>query len=422
MAMGKRKPRQQALFVATEQLARAPGHPFYQRLNGLLAEAQFDHWIEARCQPYYADPREPGRLSIPPGVFFRMLLVGYFEGLDSQRAIAWRCTDSLSLHEFLGYAPQDSTPDHSTLSKTRARLPLETFDEVFQFVLAIAEAKELLSGKSVGVDSTTLEANAAMKSIVRRDSGEDWREYVTRLMREEGLIDAEQEPSADELGRFDQARKNKQVSNDEWQSPSDPDARITQLKDGRTHLAYKAEHVVDLESELILAAEIHPADTGDAQTLVDSVLGAQQNLQVAGSNVEIEKAAADKGYHAAQTIELADALNVRTYIPEPRLKHRRRWTDKPAELQRAVYANRVRMRRAKGKGLGRLRSERVERSFAHVCDAGGMRRSWLRGLAEVTKRYVLAVAAHNLGRILRKLFGIGNRLRLNDDRNSEGSK
>ncbi len=181
MAMGKRKPRQQTLFVATEQLARAPGHPFYQRLNGLLAEAQFDRWIEARCQPYYADPREPGQLSIPPGVFFRMLLVGYFEGLDSQRAIAWRCSDSLSLHEFLGYAPQDPTPDHSTLSKTRARLPLETFDEVFQFVLAIAAAKELLSGKSVGVDSTTLEANAAMKSIVRRDSGEDWREYVTRL-------------------------------------------------------------------------------------------------------------------------------------------------------------------------------------------------------------------------------------------------
>lgn len=407
MAMGRRMRRQEALFVATAELARSAGHPFYQKLNELLAAAEFDRWIERRCEPYYEAADKPGRVSIPPGTFFRMLLVGYFEGLDSQRGIAWRCSDSLSLHEFLNYGPHEATPDHSTLTITRKRLPSEVFDEAFQFVLQIAAEKKLISGKTVGVDSTTLEANAAMKSILRRDTGEDWKQYVVRLMKEEGAIDAQHEPSDEEIRRFDKKRKNKQVSNDEWASKTDPEARITQMKDGRTHLAYKAEHVVDLESDLILAAEIRPADHGDSQTMVDSVLKAQENLQQAESDAEIQEIAADKGYHSAGTIELCDALGLRTYLPEPKHAHDRVWTDKPKELQRAVYENRRRMRRAKGKRFGRLRSERVERSFAHVCDSGGARRSWLKGLVDVTKRYLIAAAAHNLGRILRKLFGIG---------------
>jgi len=215
------------------------------------------------------------------------------------------------------------------------------------------------------------------------------------------------EGSDEDVRRFDKGRKDKKVSNNEWFAPNDPDARITQMKDGRTHLAYKAEHVVDLESELILAAEILSADQGDAQTLVDSVVAAQENLKQAKIDVEIEEVAADKGYHSTATIELSDDLGMRTYIPEPKLPHRRKWAEKPSEFQRAVYENRRRMRRAKGKRLGRLRSERVERSFAHVCDTGGARRSWLTGTIDVTKRYLIAVAAHNLGRILRKLFGIG---------------
>jgi hypothetical protein len=256
------------------------------------------------------------------------------------------------------------------------------------------------------VDSTTLEANAAMKSIVRRDTGEDWRQYVTRLMREDGTIEPDEEPSDDELRRYDKKRK-KTVSNADWVSKTDPDARITQLKDGRTHLAYKAEHVVDLESELLLAAEIRPADHADQHTLVDSVIEANINLKAAGSEVKIKEVAADKGYHANATLELAADLNMRTYIPEPKQKGQRVWTDKPEEFQRAVYNNRRRMARAKGKRLGRLRSERVERSFAHVCDTGGSRRSWIRNLEEVTKRYRIAAAAHNLARIMRLLFGIG---------------
>jgi len=414
MAMGKRQQRQEALFIMSGGLPKSSGHPFYQRLNALLAEANFDRWIERRCQRYYEQEEKRGQPSIPPGVYFRMLLVGYFEGIDSQRGIAWRCADSLSLRQFLGIPLDETTPDPKTLSNTRRRLPEEVFDEVFQFVLRIAAEKKLLSGKTVGVDSTLLEANAAMKSIVRRDTGEDWREFVTRLMREEGAIEAEHEPSDEEVRRFDKHRKNKRVSNEEWVSPTDPASRITQLKDGRTHLAYKAEHVVDLKSDVILAAEIYPADHADTQTLVDSVIEAVENVKQAGAESEIEEIVADKGYHAAETIELADDLNFRTYIPERKKKHRSRWTDKPAALKRAVYANRRHLRRAKSRALQRLRSERCERTFAHVCDTGGMRRSWLKEVVNVSKRYLIAAAAHNLGRIMRKLFGIGKPRTLQD--------
>lgn len=408
MAMGKRKQeRQEALFIAADRLPRSAGHPFYQQLNRLLADAGFDIWIEKRCERYYAQEEKRGQPSIPPGVYFRMLMVGYFEGIGSQRGIAWRCADSLSLREFLGTPLNENTPDHSSMTNTRKRLPPEVFDEVFQFVLRIAAEKKLLSGKTVGVDSTTLEANAAMKSIIRRDTGEDWKAYVTRLMREEGVIEPEQQPTEEELRRFDKKRKDKKVSNEEWVSPTDPDSRITQMKDGRTHLAYKAEHVVDLKSDLVVAAEILPADHADSQTMVDSVVEAQVNLEQAGCEQRIEEVAADKGYHAAANLELCESLGLRTYIPEPKRKHAARWTDKPAEYQHAVYANRRRVRRAKGKRWQRRRSELCERTFAHVCDSGGMRRTWIGGLVDVAKRYLLAAAAHNLGRVLWKLFGVG---------------
>jgi len=407
MAMGNRRQKQEALFITTKGLAHSPGHPFYRKLNQLLAEANFDRWIERRCQHYYEQEEKRGQRSIPPGVYFRMLLVGYFEGIDSQRGIAWRCADSLSLRQFLGLGLDEKTPDHSTLTNTRQRLPAEVFAEVFQFVLGMASEKKLLAGKAVGVDSTTLEANAAMKSIVRRETGEDWNAYVTRLMREDGTIGPDEEPTDEDVRRYDKKRKNKRVSNDEWQSKSDPESRITKMKDGRTHLAYKAEHVVDLESELVVAAEVYSGDQSDTDTIADSLLQAQVNLNEAESDVQIEEAAADKGYHAAHTLELCQWMGVRTYVPESRRVHRSRWTDKPEEHQQAVLANRRRTKRAKSKRLQRLRSERVERSFAHVCDSGGARRSWLRGIENVSKRYLITVAAHNLGRILRMLFGIG---------------
>ena len=407
MAMGKRKPRQESLFVTTDQLTPSAGHPFYQKLNALLAEAGFDRWIERRCAASYECEEKRGQPSLPPGVYFRMLLIGYFEGLDSQRGIAWRCSDSLSLRQFLGIPLHEGTPDHSTLTNTRKRLPQEVFEEVFQFVLGIAEAKKLIAGKTVGVDSTTLEANAAMKSIVRRDTGEDWKDYVTRLMREEGVIGPEEKPSKAEVLRYDRKRKDKTVSNAEWKSDVDEDAKIARMKDGTTHLAYKAEHVVDLDSDLVLAAEIGPATAADTATLADSLAAAQINLKAAGSKAVIEEAAGDKGYHAAATIEMCDFLDVRTYIPEPRTAESATWPDKPEEQRRAALNNRSRMKRPKGKAMQRRRSEVVERTFAHICETGGSRRSHLRGLVNVTKRYLIAVAAHNLGRILRRLTGIG---------------
>jgi transposase len=400
MAMGRRPAQQQAdLFVAAPDLPQSPGHIFYEKLNQLLAEARFDQHVEDLCQPYYAE--DIGRESIPPGVYFRMLLVGYFEGLDSQRGIAWRCSDSLSLRAFLGTPWKEATPDHSSLTKIRQRLPLGIHEQVFVFVLQLAQEKRLLRGKTVAVDATTLEANAAMRTIVRKDTGEDWKEYLKRLMAEEGI----ENPTDEEIRRFDKKRK-KRVSNKEWESPTDQDSRIAKMKDGRTHLAYKAEHTVDLDSEFVLAAAVHPADQADSATLVDSVLQAQVNLVLAGSEQEIEEAVADKGYHKAETLAECEHWNTRTYIPEPKGREYN-WEDKPEAWRKATQANRRRVKGKRSKRLQKKRSELVERSFAHVCETGGGRRTWLRGLANVTKRYVVQVAAHNLGLLMRKLFGIG---------------
>jgi transposase len=402
MALGKRKDEQQEMWVATTDLPKSPGHVFYRKLNQVLAEVEFDRTVENLCQAFYDD--RIGRPGIPPGVYFRMLLVGYFEGIGAQRGIAWRCGDSLSLREFLGIPLTESTPDHSSLTRVRDRLPLEVHTDVFQMVLKVAAEKGLLRGKTVAVDATTLEANAAMKTIVRRDTGEDWNDYLRRLLEEQEGVE---NPTEEELRRFDRQRKDKRVSNEEWMSPTDPDSRIAKMKDGRTHLAYKAEHVIDLETELVLAVPIYHADTGDADTLVDSVMEAQTNLSEAGIDVEIEEAAADKGYHATDTLELADSLNIRTYIPEPKRKGERNWEGVPEEKQKAVINNRRRTRRRKNKRLQRLRSERVERSFAHVCDTGGARRSWLHGIEKVQKRYLIAAVARNLGLIMRKVFAVG---------------
>ena len=302
MALGKRREEQQEMWVATTSLPKSVGHIFYRKLNRLLAEADFDRTVEKMCEPYYHS--HLGRPSIPPGVYFRMLLVGYYEGIGSQRGIAWRCGDSLSLREFLGIPLTEETPDHSSLTRVRDRLPLEVHAAVFQWVLALAAEKKLLPGKTVAVDATTLEADAAMKSIVRRDTGEDWNEYLRRLLKEQQGVE---NPTDEELRRFDKQRKDKRVSNEEWMSETDPDSRITKMKDGTTHLAYKAEHVVDLETELVLAASIRHADEGDADTMVDSVMEAQTNLSEAGIEVEIKEAVADKGYHATDTIELAES-------------------------------------------------------------------------------------------------------------------
>lgn len=401
MALGRRKDRQQEFWVATQSLPKSPGHPFYVKLNELLGEADFDLWVEGLCEDYYA--KDVGRPSIPPGVYFRMLLVGYFEGIQSQRGIAWRCSDSLSIRSFLGLAEDKRSPEHSSLTKVRKRLPLEVHEEVFKFVLRIAVEKKLVKGKIVAVDATTLEANAAMKSIVRKDSGEDYTEFLRRLAEEEGIED----PTDEDLRRFDKSRKGKKVSNKEWESSTDPESRVAKMKDGRTHMAYKAENTIDLESDMVISADVYHGDEADTATLTESVVHAQENLIETGNKQSIRDVVADKGYHKAKTLHDAEAIGLRTYIPEPKRAQRRRWQKKPKGQQGAVYANRRRVSGERSKRLQRLRSEYVERSFAHVCETGGGRRTWLRGLEAVRKRYALMVAARNLGAILRKLFGIG---------------
>jgi len=401
MALGRRTPKSLDFVVSAKDLPPPPAQPFYDRLNALLQEAAFDPFVEDLCRPYYAS--RVGRPSIPPSVYFRMLFVGYFEGLGSQRAIAWRCADSRSLRAFLGYLPTERTPDHSSLTKVRRRLPQLVHERVFEFVLGLAEHKGLLRGKTVGVDATFLEANAAMKAIRRRDSGDDWKAYLRKLAAEAGIDN----PTEEELRRFDRQRPNKEVANDEWCSPADPDSRIAKMKDGTTHLAYKAEHVVDLASDLILAAPVYPADQADSATLLKGVAVAQVHLIRAESEAAVAEVVADKNYHKAETLADCAEVQVRTYIPEQRRSRGRVWTDKPAGWEKAYRNNRRRLRGSRSKRLQKRRSERVERTFAHVCATGGARRSWLRGLAEVSKRYLMQAAGHNLGVIMRRVFGRG---------------
>lgn len=415
MSLGRRNGEsQQEMWIATSRIARAPGHPFYRELNRRLAGAGFDPWVEQLCAPYYADGM--GRPGIPPGVYFRMLMVGYFEGIGSQRGIAWRCADSLSLRQFLGYKISEDTPEHSSLTRIRERLPLQVHREVFQFVLGLLAEEDLVRGKTVGVDASTLEANAAMKSIVRTDTGEGWGEYVMRLMEEDPQVETGPEgPTEAEVRRYDRSRgSKKKVSNEEWESPADPDARITKMKDGRTRMGYKAEHVVDLDTEAVLAADIEPGDEGDAAGLAERIEQAESNAaealhqdQEEAEDRTVKEAVADKGYHKAEALaECADA-GVRTYVPERRGGQRRRWRDKPPGWEKAYRGNRRRVRGRRGKELQRRRSELVERSFAHVCETGGARRTWIRGILEVRKRYLIVVAAHNLAILMRKVCGRG---------------
>jgi hypothetical protein len=403
MGLGRRaEERQQAFWVPAEKLSEGPRNAFYDRLNQVLAKIDFDRKLEAAAKPYY---QTTGRKGLPPGVYFRMLFIGYFEDISSQRGIAWRCEDSRSLARFLGYGPGEQTPDHSTLSVTQNRLPIEIHHLAFELVLQAANEHGLLKGKTIGVDATDLEANASMKNIIRRDNGDDYREYVRKLYEEET---DKSDPDDDELRRFDKGRKNKKLSNEEWVSTTDDDARIGKMKDGRTHMKYKAENAVDLETEIIVAAEIYHGDRGDTSTIEDTVIAAMAHLDGANTDCEVKEVVADKGYHSDECLEsLQNNTHQRTYIPEQKRAKPRRNRGKSAEVNHAYHRNRRNANGVRGKRLQRLRSERVERTFAHLCDTGGIRRMWLRGLEKAQKRYKMAAAAFNLGRILRHLLGAG---------------
>lgn len=402
MALGRQGDTQGELMVGWAEMPRSPGHVFYDRLQDILKAAGFDPFVETLCKPFYAATR--GRPSLPPGRYFRMHLVGYFEGIDSERGLEWRCADSLSLREFLLLAPRERVPDHSWLSKTRSRLPLEVHAEVFDWVLKRLAEHDLIKGERLGVDASTMEANAALRTIVRRDNGETYRQMLRRMAEESGI----DTPTTEDLIRVDRQRKGKKLSNADWTSPVDSDARIAQMKDGTTHLAYKPEHAVDLDTGAIVAAEIHPADHGDAATLPDTLMAAGANLTAAlgtdgAASVEV---VADKGYHSRQGLKNLEDSPWKTRIAEKKRPDVSRWHGDVA-ARRAVYNNRARLLSGVARVAFKLRAELCERSFALVLDRGGMRRTWLRGRENVHKRYLLHVCGYNLGLIMRALFGHG---------------
>jgi transposase len=391
------------MLVTWDELPRSPGHVFYDRLQEVLVEAGFDAFVEQRCRPYYAAVM--GAPSLPPGRYFRMHLVGYFEGIDSERGLEWRCADSLSLRDFLGLGLRDRVPDHSWLSRSRARLPLEVHEQVFAWVLARLALGGLVKGQRIGVDASTMEANAAMRAIRRRDTSETYRAMLTRMAKASGIAT----PTAAALKQFDRERKGKRLSNAEWASPTDPEAKITRMQDGRTRLAYKPEHAVDLDTEAIVAAAIHPADRGDTTTLDDTLEAATRGLDAAGCAPTSDRPAeliADKGYHSRTVLKGLDGSPWQTRIAEPKPKDVQRWRGE-LDARRAVYGNRARLRSGIGKEGLALRAEKVERSFALTLDRGGLRRTWLRGRENVQKRYFVHVAAYNLGLVMRQLLGAG---------------
>jgi transposase len=298
MAMGKRRRRakQASMWVATQDLPRSAAHPFYRRLNRVLEEAQFDPFVEGACATFYAPVM--GRPSLAPGRYFRVLLLGYFEGLDSERAIAWRAADSLSIRSFLGLELHEAPPDHSTISRTRRLIDVETHRAVFTWVLQRLADAGLVKGHTIGIDATTLEANAALRSIVRRDTGETYPEFLTQLAQASGIAT----PTRDDLARLDRHRKKK-GANDDWTHPHDPDAKITKMKDGRTHLAHKAEHAVDLETGAVVAVTIQDADAGDTTTSVETLIEAAEQIETVVPDGEgPAEVVADKGYHSNQVL------------------------------------------------------------------------------------------------------------------------
>lgn len=407
--LGKRpKQAQDEFWVATASLPSSPGHPFYERLDALLEEHGFDQFVEQLCARFYSDGT--GRPGTAPGVYFRMLIVGYFERIDSERGIAWRCADSLALRSFLGIPLDGRVPDHSVVSRTRRKVDVETHEEVFLWVMKVLGKHGCLDGKTVGIDGTTQEANAALRSIVRRDTGEDYDEFLTRLAQESGI----ETPTRADLVKIDRKRKNK-GSNDDWEHPHDPDARITKMKDGSTHLAHKVEHAIDMGGEgAVLAVTVQDASLGDTATMAQTIMTAEALLVKArerpatGTDPDeqpIKEIVQDKGYHSNDTLLWLDECGYRTYVSEPD-RGRRNWKGKEAERD-AVYANRRRIKGERGKALLRKRGELVERPFEHYLDRGGMRRAHLRHDENILKRLLIHVGGFNLGIVMRKLFGCG---------------
>jgi transposase len=417
MSLGRRKRRgkQESIWIEAASVPTPAGHPFYERLNKLLEARGFDQFAEEACRQFYADTGRPG---LPPGIYFRLLLIGYFEGLDGERGIAWRAGDSFALRGFLGYEMHENPPDHTTVSRTRRLIDIETHRTIFTWVLAMLAEEGLLCGRTVAIDGTTLEANAALRSIVRRDTGTSYEEFLKQLAKESGI----ETPTREQLAKLDRKRPKK-GSNEDWVNPHDPDAEITKMKDGRTHLAHKAEHAVDLETGAVLAVTLQAANAGDTNTVYETLAQCGENLREAANEAELDAEAAaklegpaelvlDKGYHSNDVLVVLKQAEVRAYCSEPD-RGRRNWCGK-AEEQTATYQNRRRIQGDRGKALLRQRGERVERSFAHLYETGAMRRTHLRRHENIIKRLLIHACAFNLSLVMRKYCGCGTPRRLGD--------
>jgi transposase len=414
--MGKfrRKDRQEAqeeLWLRPQELVRGPQDGFYSKLESVLAKLRFTENVHRQCAPYYKTGTSTGgRPPVDPAVMFRMLIVGFLEGIGSERGIASRCADSLTIRRFLGYSLMEQTPEHSSFTVFRQRLPREVFDAVHLEVLKGLKAYGLLKGRHLGVDSSIIEANASLSGLASRNTEESYREYVRGLAQQAG-VDAD---DAAAVARFDRKREGRKTSNKEWYNPDDPDAKIGRTKHGACDMVHKPEHIVDLESGAIVTAEVRPGDAGDTTGLSGRVIEAVERVEdlhgdepSAQRERRVQSLTGDKGFHDA--IELAiiqHETGVRTVIGDPHVSRRKVELLEP-ELRTAVQKAARTVKSKSGKRLLKMRGEKIERGFAHVLDCGGLRRTTLRGLVRINKRYLCGIIAFNLSLIMRKLTGWG---------------
>ena len=404
MIRKKNKQKQTSFWIATEELQVKPQITFFSKLDSLLEDIDFGKKIRKLCKPYYSD-KTNCRPPIDPEVYFKMMTIGFFENIQSQRGIAARCADSLSIRDFLGYSINEATPDHSTLSETRYRLPVSVYSQIFSIILKALKDNGLVKGENLAFDSSIIEANASLLCLQNRMTEESYAEYIKQLAQEAGVNPEDKAAVA----RFDRKRKGRKTSNKEWYNPFDTDAKIGQTKDGATDMIYKPEHVVDLDTSAIIDADVLLGDTGDTNNLSERVVNAQIRLNDISENPVVEKPAetitADKGYYSVQEITEIQCLGFETVIPDKEFKRNMsKLSDEQAlsvELAHSSIASK------EGKALLKKRGSHVERSFAHVLDSGGERRTTLRGLENNRKRYLIATACYNLSLLMRTIFGVG---------------
>ena len=403
MFAAKDKSAQPEFWIAAAQVAKPAKSTFYAKLDETLDSFGFAVKVRALCAPAYKS-NGSGRPGIDPVVYLKMMMVGFFENLPSERAIASRCEDSIAIRTFLHYDLTEATPDHSSLSIIRQRLEGPVYEQVFTLVLSALSEHGLLRGKNLGIDSSVLEANASLRGLVNRNTGEAYWDYVKGLAAESGIDP--QDSAA--VRKFDRKRPKK-MSNQEWENPDDPDAKIGPKKDGATDMIYKPETVVDLDSGAIVGAEILPGNQADHQEASTHILEAQRTINVARGEaatvLTVETSTADKGYFEVSQLQALQHEQIKTVICDP---IRQRHLDKLSESERqAVQAAHRSAQSQYGQKLLRRRGMHLERAFAHILDCGGMRRATLRGRQNLNKRFKLAAAFYNLSQLMRNLFGIG---------------